>query len=311
LTDRIIHPAYYGFDGIESLHIGLNETQSPLSNGAPFQKRNFFTDRVIDMLREAILKELSGNPMGGSLLEDLKKAWPEKFVSEEGIFSHIHAGDRIFMVTGCGEPQHLISALVNYIKSKPKAFFGVELMHVWTLGQAPYTDEEFQDNFRRDSLFISDCNRNAVNMGAADYTPVSLSAVPSLFRREIIPIDMALIQTSPPDKHGYMSLGISVDIVKAATQKASMVASQINSHMPRTQGDGFIYIKDVDFVIPYDEPLLEYKVEDPGGIIQAIGRYVARKSRTSPPYRSDMALRPMLRPPTWARKSTLVCIPSS
>ena len=211
-----------------------------------------------------------------NLLGDLKKAWPEKFASDEEIFSHIHAGDKIFIGTGCGEPQYLVQALVNFVSANQKAFSGIDLIHVWTLGTAPYLDDKFRDNFRIDSFFISEGTRNAINRGAADYTPISLSAVPGLFRREIIPIDVALIQTSPPDKHGYMSLGISVDIVKAATQKASLILAQINTNMPRTQGDGFINIKDIDFIIPHDEPLLEYTVEDPGDIINAIGRYVAR-----------------------------------
>jgi len=210
------------------------------------------------------------------LLGDLKKTWPDKFATEEEIFSHIHAGDKIFIGTGCGEPQYLVQALVNFISSNPKAFFGIELIHVWTLGTAPYLDDKFRDNFRINSFFISEGTRNAINEGAADYTPISLSAVPGLFRREIIPIDVALIQTSLPDKHGYMSLGISVDIVKAATQKASLIMAQINSHMPRTQGDGFINIKDVDYIIHKDEPLLEYEVEGPGEIIKAIGKYVSR-----------------------------------
>src|SRR5512136_1619374 len=210
------------------------------------------------------------------LLDDLKKTWPEKFESEEEIFAHIHAGDRIFIGTGCGEPQYLVQALANFVGANPKAFSGIEIIHVWTLGTAPYLDDKFRDNFRIDSFFISEGTRNAINKGAADYTPISLSAVPGLIRREIIPIDVALIQTSPPDKHGYMSLGISVDIVKAATQKASLIVAQINSHVPRTQGDGFINIKDIDFIIPHDEPLLEYTVEDPGDIIKAIGKYVAR-----------------------------------
>ena len=209
-------------------------------------------------------------------LEDLKKTWPEKFISEEAIFSHIHAGDKIFIGTGCGEPQYLVQALVNFVGNNPKTFFGIELIHVWTQGTAPYTDKKFRDNFRLDSFFIGEGTRDAINRGAADYTPISLSVVPGLIRMEIIPIDIALIQTSAPDKHGYMSLGISVDIVKAATQKASLIVVQINSHMPRTQGDGFINIKDVDFIIHHDEPLLEYTVENPGDIIQAIGKYVAR-----------------------------------
>jgi acyl-CoA hydrolase/GNAT superfamily N-acetyltransferase len=207
---------------------------------------------------------------------DLKKTWPEKFASEEEIFSHLHSGDKIFIGTGCGEPQYLVRALVNFVSRNPKAFFGIELIHIWTLGTAPYIDEKFRDIFRIDSFFIGEGTRNAINRGAADYTPISFSAIPGLIRREIIPIDVALIQTSPPDKHGYMSLGISVDIVKAATQKASLIIAQINPHMPRTQGDGFINIKDVNFIIPHNEPLLEYAVEDPGDIIKSIGKYVAR-----------------------------------
>ena len=220
------------------------------------------------MFRETMEKS---NPLG-----ELKKTWPEKFASNEEIFSRIHPGDKIFIGTGCGEPQYIVQALVNFVSNNPKAFFGLELIHVWTLGAAPYLDEKFRDNFRIDSFFIGEGTRNAINRGAADYTPISLSAVPGLFRREIIPIDVALIQTSPPDKHGYMSLGISVDIVKVATQKASLIVAQINSYMPRTQGDGFINIKDVDFIVPHDEPLLEYAVEDPGDIIQSIGKYVAQ-----------------------------------
>jgi acyl-CoA hydrolase/ribosomal protein S18 acetylase RimI-like enzyme len=209
-------------------------------------------------------------------LDDFRKEYPEKFAPEEMIFSHIHAGDRIFIGTGCGEPQYLVQALVNYVKSNPKAFFDAELIHVWTLGVAPYTDERLQENFRLDSFFVGESTRNAVNRGAADYTPIFLSAVPNLFRRGMIPIDVALIQTSLPDKHGYVSLGISVDIVKAATEKASLVIAQVNSNMPRTHGDGFIHLKDLDFIISHDEPLLEYSLKAPTDIVQRIGDYVAR-----------------------------------
>jgi acyl-CoA hydrolase/RimJ/RimL family protein N-acetyltransferase len=210
------------------------------------------------------------------LLEDLRRMWPEKFVPEEQIFGHIHAGDRIFIGTGCGEPQYLVSALVDYVKGHPKAFFDAELIHVWTLGVAPYTDEKFQENFRLDSFFVGDSTRNSVNRGDADYTPIFLSSVPDLFRRELVPVDVALIQTSLPDKHGYLSLGISIDIVTAAVEKADVVIAQVNSNMPRTHGDGFINIKDIDFVIPHDEPLLEYSLRAPSDIVQSIGKYVAR-----------------------------------
>lgn len=231
------------------------------------------TSRMIyKMVVNNIMKEMKRS----NLLWDLKKTWPDKFASDEEMFGHIHAGDKIFIGTGCGEPQYLVQALVNFVHANPKAFYGIELIHVWTLGTAPYLDHKFRENFRIDSFFVSEGTRNAINRGAADYTPISFSAVPGLIRRGIIPIDVALIQTSPPDKHGYMSLGISVDITMAAIQKASLTVCQINSRMPRTQGDGFINIKDVDFIIPCDEPLLEYTVEEPGESIKAIGKYIAR-----------------------------------
>ncbi|UEC41546.1 bifunctional acetyl-CoA hydrolase/transferase family protein/GNAT family N-acetyltransferase [Methanothrix sp.] len=209
-------------------------------------------------------------------LEEFKKTYPEKFLPPEVIFSHIHAGDRIFIGTGCGEPQYLVAELVNYVNNNPKAFFDAELIHIWTLGVAPYTDEKFQDNFRLDSFFVGDSTRNPVNRGAADYTPIFLSSVPDLFRSEMVPVDIALVQTSLPDKHGYLSLGISVDVVKAALEKAEVVVAQVNENMPRTHGDGFIHIKDIDFILPHDEPLLEYSVKAPNDIVQRIGKYVAR-----------------------------------
>jgi acyl-CoA hydrolase/GNAT superfamily N-acetyltransferase len=212
-------------------------------------------------------------------MNEFRKTYPEKFGSEDSIFSHIRRGNRIFIGTGCGEPQYLVQALIRYVESHPTAFFDAEVLHVWTLGIAPYTDEKFKRNFRLNSFFIANNTREAVNRGMADYTPIFLSNVPDLFYRGLVPIDVALIQTSPPDNHGYMSLGVSVDIVKAATEKASLVVSQVNSQMPRVHGDGFIHIRDVNFIIPYDEPLLEYVSEADNEIAQQIGNYVSRLIR--------------------------------
>ena len=211
-----------------------------------------------------------------SKLDELKKVYPEKFASENKIFNHIHRGDRIFIGTGCGEPQYLVSALINYVESHPKAFFDAEVLHVWTLGVAPYTDEKFKHTFRHNSFFIGHNTRDAVNKGIADYTPIFLSEVCDLLYRRFVPVDVALIQTSPPDNHGYMSLGVSVDIVKAATEKTSLVIAQVNLNMPRVHGDGFIHISDVDFIIPYDEPILEYDTGADNEIAQRIGKYVSR-----------------------------------
>ena len=209
-------------------------------------------------------------------IDELKEVYPEKFLSEDRVFSHIHRGNKIFIGTGCGEPQYLVRALIRYVESHPTAIFDAEIFHIWTFGIAPYTDEKFGRNFRHNSFFIAKNTREAVNKGLADYTPIFFSKVPDLFYRGLVPIDVALIQTSPPDDHGYMSLGVSVDIVKAATEKASWVIAQMNSHMPRVHGDGFIHIEDVDFIIPYDEPLLEYLTEADSEIALEIGKYVSR-----------------------------------
>jgi len=209
-------------------------------------------------------------------MEQMRKTYPEKFVSEKEVFSRIHAGDRIFIGTGCGEPQYLVKALINYVESYPKSLLDAEVLHVWTLGLAPYTAEKFKSNFRHNSFFVGSNTREAINKGVADYSPVFLSQVPGLFRSRAIRIDAALIQTSPPDAHGNMSLGVSVDIVKAAVEAASIVIAQVNTHMPRVHGDGFIHISDVDFIVPFDEPLLEYENDIPDEMAQRIGKYVSR-----------------------------------
>ena len=215
-------------------------------------------------------------PMENGNCDEIKKVYPQKFIPEEEVFRHIHRGDRIFIHTACGEPQYLVQALIHFVESNPKAFFDAEVIQVWTLGVAPYTDEKFKSNFRHNSFFVGNNSREAVNRGLADYTPIFLSNVPSLIYRGLVPINVALIQTSPPDAHGYMSLGVSVDIVKAAVEKASLVIAQVNNHMPRVHGDGFINIEDVDFIICHDEPLLEYEVVAPDEVAQQIGKYVAR-----------------------------------
>jgi acyl-CoA hydrolase/GNAT superfamily N-acetyltransferase len=211
----------------------------------------------------------------GTYLNEIKQKYAEKFAAEEKIFRHIHRGDRIFIGTGCGEPQYLVRSLTNYVSSHPKELVDTEVLHVWSLDLAPYADEKYQRNFRHNSFFLGKNTRNAVNQGLADYTPVFLSKVPELFERGLVPIDVSLIQTSWPDRHGYMSLGISVDIVKSATEQAALVIAQINAEMPRVHGDGFIHIDDVDFIIHHDEPLLEYDAESNSELTSRIGKYVA------------------------------------
>ena len=209
-------------------------------------------------------------------LEYWKEKYPEKFASEDVIFSHIHRGNTIFIGSACAEPQYLVQGLIRYVESKPHAFFDAEIIHVRTLGVAPYTEKKFKQNFRHNSFFIGDTTRDAINTGQADYTPILLSQLPSLFHRGLVNVDVALIQTTLPDSHGHLSLGVSLDIVKAAVENASYVIAQMNNHMPRVHGDSFIYMDDIDFLLPHDEPLLEYSPESNLEITNKIGENIAR-----------------------------------
>ena len=208
--------------------------------------------------------------------EAMKQTYPGKFVSEEKAFSHIRRGDRIFVGSGCGEPQYLVDAMIRYAGTHPKALFDAEVLQVWTLGVAPYADEKFKSHFRYNTFFIGDHTREAVNRGLADYTPIFLSQVPGLLRRKLVSLDVALIQTSPPDRNGYMSLGVSVDITKAAAEHARTVIVQTNRNMPAVHGDTFLHIEEVDFILPRDEPILEYVEPISSEVSDRIGNYVAR-----------------------------------
>jgi acyl-CoA hydrolase/GNAT superfamily N-acetyltransferase len=208
--------------------------------------------------------------------DEVKEKYPGKLLTEDKIFGCIHRGDRLFVGTGCGEPQYLISALANYVDSHPMNVIESEILHVWTLGVAPYTDSKFKKNFRYNSFFIGESTRDAINTGLADYTPMFLSQVPELFTRGLIPIDIALVQTSLPDERGGLSLGVSVDITKAAVESASIVICQVNSNMPYVHGETFIDIEDVDYLVLHNEPLLEYQTTIPDELAGSIGKYVAR-----------------------------------
>ena len=242
-------------------------------------------------------------------LASFKKAYPEKFVSEDEIFSHIRRGDHIFVASGCGEPQYLVQAMIRYVESHPKAFFDAEIIHIYSLGLAPYTGAKYKANFRHNSFFIGNSTRDSINAGMADYTPISLSQVPSLLASGVVRIDVALIQTSLPDDHDYLSLGVSVDIVKAATEKANIVIAQINPNMPRIHGDGFIHIKDVDFIIPYDEPLLEVTgVRKQAKLLKPSGKMRPAWCRMATRFKLAGAACPMPLWPVYTTKKIWECI---
>ena len=169
-----------------------------------------------------------------------------------------------------------MASLTEYVRQNPKAIFDTEILQVWTLGVAPYNDDRLRPHMRYNSFFIGNNTRALVNRGLADYTPIFLSQVPALLRRRLVPIDVALVQVSLPDEHGYFSLGLSVDIVKAAVESAVMVVAQVNPRMPRVYGEGFLHLDKIDFAVVHEEPLLEFEANVPDDIAHRIGSYVAR-----------------------------------
>jgi len=205
-------------------------------------------------------------------LERLKEKYPEKFVEVEYALRHIDSGDRIFIGSGCGEPQYLVRKLIELHGE----IHDTRILHIQNLGIAPYTKEKFGDTFRLNCFFVDDNSREAVGECRADYTPMHLSNIPRLFKKKIISLDVALIQVSPPDEYGYFSLGINVDIVKSASEHADLVIAQVNSYMPRVLGDSFIHARDIDFIIPYDEPLPEFSPPVPTRLADRIAKNVRR-----------------------------------
>ncbi|MHA1485353.1 MAG: GNAT family N-acetyltransferase, partial [Candidatus Thorarchaeota archaeon] len=202
--------------------------------------------------------------------------WTEKYkkkvLTANAAIGKIGRGSRIFLGTGCGVPYHLVQELANCADQMADN----EIVHLLTLGDTPSADPKFQAQFRHNSFFVSANIRDAVAEGRADYTPIMLSRIPRLFRRKRMPLDVAMIQVSPPDEHGYCSLGIAVDITKSAAESANLVIAQVNNRMPVTHGDSFIQVNDVDYWVPHDEPLRELEAQEVDEVIDLIGSFVAR-----------------------------------
>lgn len=184
----------------------------------------------------------------------------------------IPPGRRILIGSGAAEPTGLVSALVEH----GEHLADNEVVHLLTLGPAPYVQPEFASRFRHVAFFIGPNVRSAVQDGRADFMPVFLSEIPALIRSKRVPIDVALIQVSPPDARGYVSLGVSVDIVRAAVASASLVIAEVNPRMPRTHGDSFLSVDDIAWLVPVDRDVLELPLPAPSPVASAIGRHVAK-----------------------------------
>jgi len=194
-----------------------------------------------------------------------------RLLSAAEAVAHIQPGDKIFIGTGCAAPQTLIEALTE----GRQAVSDAEIYHLLTMGVAPYAHDRFSERYRFNSFFISENVRDAVQQGLGDYTPIFLSELPRLFDSGRIPLDVALVQVSPPSKDGMVSLGISVDIVKSATENASLVIAEVNPNMPWTCGNSQIPLDYIDYMVESDRPLLQYHPVEVDDTIRSIGRHVA------------------------------------
>jgi acyl-CoA hydrolase len=193
------------------------------------------------------------------------------FVSAAQAVQHIKSGDRVFVQGQAATPMVLLEALT----ARANELRDVETVHLHLEGSAPHAHPSVAHAFRPNCLFVGANMRAAVAEGRADYTPIFLSEIPRLFRTGVLPLDAALVHVSPPDKHGYVSLGTSVDAALAATQCAKVVIAQVNPRMPRTLGEGAVHLSRFTALVSVDVPLFEHAPSEGQPVEDAIGRRVA------------------------------------
>ncbi len=178
----------------------------------------------------------------------------------------IQSGNRVFIHGSAATPVHILEALQKRYRELRK----VELVSISTLGKTTFNDTKYKDSFFINSLFVSENSRSVVNSDQGDYVPVFLSQIPQLFKENVLPLDVAIVQVSPPDKHGYCSLGTSVDIARSAVDMAPHIIAQINNRMPRTHGDGFIHVDKINALVWHDNelPEIDYSTKSNDAIIK-------------------------------------------
>lgn len=205
------------------------------------------------------------------------RKYNEKLTTADKAIKIIKSGDSIIVQPGCAAPMELLRAMVR----RKDELFDVKLYHILIVGDIPYLKPGMEKHFRHRAFFIGANSRKAVNEGRADFIPIFLSEVTLLFKNGILPVDVALINVSPPDEHGFCSYGIDVGNIKTPAEKAKTVIAQINPNMPRGLGNSFIHINKIDYIVEHDEALLELPQIDPKAskelieIYDNIGRNVA------------------------------------
>jgi 4-hydroxybutyrate CoA-transferase len=197
--------------------------------------------------------------------------YKHKLQTADDALRHVQSGMRVYIQPGCAEPETLVEALMR----RGPFVHDVEIVHMMTLGAAPYVAPEMAGHFRHNAVFIGGNVREAINEGRADYTPIYLSEIEGLFETGEMPLDVALLELSPPDAHGFCSFGVGVDTSLTAAKYARYVIAQINDEMPRTYGDSFIHVNDLDAIVESSRPLCELKKPVLTGLHVDIARHVA------------------------------------
>jgi 4-hydroxybutyrate CoA-transferase len=199
--------------------------------------------------------------------------YTSRVVSPETAVRNIQSNQRLFLTGNCSVPQKILAALVEYAPNLQN----VEICQALTVGPADYVAPEMEGHIRVNTMFISGNVRKAVQEGRADFTPVLLSEFPLIFKRGVLPIDVALIHVSPPDEHGFCSLGIEVGLTKSIAESAKMIIAEVNQQMPRTLGDSFIHFSKLSHIVPVDYPLPELPMGDEGHseVVENIAQYIA------------------------------------
>jgi acyl-CoA hydrolase len=201
---------------------------------------------------------------------DWSELYRQKVTTAERAVEVIRSEDRVYVHPGCAAPVLLTDALLK----RADSLYDVELIHLLTFGNADYTLPQYDRHFRHNGLFLGSNVREAVTAGRADYTPVMLSEIESLFSSGELPLDVVLLQLSPPDEYGYMSLGVGVDCTLNAARSARHVIAEVNRRMPRTLGDSFLHVSKVSAIVESDRPLVELRGKPFTDLHRRIGEHV-------------------------------------
>lgn len=206
---------------------------------------------------------------------DWKKIYSSKKVSAQEAVRHVKSGNRIFLTGNCSVPKNLLAALVEFAPQLDD----VEICQSLTVANSDYVKPELAGHLRVNTLFISSNVRQAVNDGRADFTPVLLSELPLLFKNGILPLDVAFVHLSPPDKNGFCTFGSESGLTKTAAESSKLIIAEINPQMPRTYGDTIIHVKDIDYIVEVDYPLAELAMHEDGDpeIVEKIALNIAER----------------------------------